>query len=270
MIVHPHAKINLGLRVVAKRADGFHDLETLFYPIQLHDILEIVENKSAKKGTCDFSLSGMNLEDDGNNLCFQAYMMLHKDYSLPGIKMHLHKHIPVGAGLGGGSSDAAFTIRTLNELFDLRLSNEKMKAYAANLGSDCAFFIEDVPAFATGRGELLENFDISLANYHIVLINPGIHVSTALAYGGVKPNVSNGEMKTSLAGTPVSWKTDVVNDFEAHIFESYPEIAAIKEKFYLEGALYAAMSGSGSSVFGIFKEKPNLNKFPKAYFCTLV
>lgn len=270
MIVHPHAKINLGLRIVAKRADGFHDLETLFYPIQLHDILEIVEDKSADQGICHFSLSGMGLEDDGNNLCIQAYQMLHKDFSLPAVKMHLHKCIPVGAGLGGGSSDAAFTIRTLNNMFALQLSVEQMKAYAAKLGSDCAFFIEDVPAFATGRGEVLESFDISLSDYHIVLINPGIHVSTALAYSGVKPKGSNAKMKSSLRLAPDKWMSDLINDFEAHIFEAYPEIENIKKELYEKGALYAAMSGSGSSVFGIFKELPSLDTFPSTYFCRMV
>lgn len=270
MIVYPHAKINLGLRIVSKRADGFHDLETLFYPIDLKDILEILEDESAEKGSCAFSLSGMNLEDDGNNLCVQAYQLLHKEYTIPAVKMHLHKTIPVGAGLGGGSSDAAFTIRCLNEMFDLGLSISQMKSYAAILGSDCAFFIEDSPAFATGRGELLENFDASLQDYYIVLINPGIHVSTAMAYGGVRPRGSDLKMKDKLAANPKEWRNTIVNDFEAHIFEAHPEIKAVKDNLYDKGAVYAAMSGSGSSVFGIFKTMPELTDFPASYFCKKV
>lgn len=267
MIVYPHAKINLGLRIVSKRADGFHDLETLFYPIGLKDILEIIEDQSAEQGVCSFSLSGIQLEDSGNNLCVQAYQMIYEDHPMPAVKMHLHKMIPVGAGLGGGSSDAAFTIRCLNKMFHLDLSVVQMKAYAARLGSDCAFFIEDQAAFATGRGELLERFNLSLDDYHIVLINPRIHVSTALAYSGVTPKGSDSNMKKNLKKEPKEWSDCIVNDFEKHIFEAYPEIESVKEMCYKKGAVYAAMSGSGSSVFGIFKDKPILKGFPKAYFC---
>ena len=270
MIVYPHAKINLGLRITEKRADGFHELETLFYPIGLHDVLEIVEDKEVAKGQCHFTLSGMELEDDGNNLCVQAYQLLHKKYNLPAIKMQLHKIIPVGAGLGGGSSDAAFTIRVLNELFALQMPVQQMRDMAAILGSDCAFFVEDAPAFASGRGELLEPLNFSLKDHYILIINPGIHVSTAMAYGGVTPKASEGGLKAAFEKKPEEWGDAVTNDFETHIFKAFPAIEKLKNDLLAQGAAYAAMSGSGSTVFGIFKEKPSLDWIPQDYFVKLL
>lgn len=254
MIAFPNCKINIGLNIINKRDDGFHNLESIFYPVVLCDILEITENKNNKP--TQIINTGLVIDCPlEKNLCYKAYQLLKKDFDLPEVTIHLHKIIPFGAGLGGGSSDAAFTITNLNSLFKLKLSNEKMREYAAILGSDCAFFIENKAAIATGRGEILHPIELDLSQYSIVLIKPNIHISTAEAYGGVKPSTPNYNLQSAINQPITEWKKSIKNDFEKHLFEKHPELSTIKEKLYKSGALYAAMSGSGSTVYGIFEKK---------------
>ncbi|MCQ2257267.1 MAG: 4-(cytidine 5'-diphospho)-2-C-methyl-D-erythritol kinase [Bacteroidaceae bacterium] len=254
MIVYPNAKINIGLNVVEKRPDGYHNLETVFYPITLQDALEIKELEE-NVPVCGYKLKVMGTVLDGSpddNLVVRAYKLLRDEYHLPPVSIGLYKHVPTGAGLGGGSSDAAFTIKTLNERFNIGLTDEKMEEYCAQLGADCAFFIKDKPVFATGIGNEFHPIDINLSNKQLVLVKPDIFVSTKDAYAKVnvhRPEVSLPELLSQPVET---WKDTVVNDFEASVFTKYPEIAAIKDEMYDLGAVYASMSGSGSSVFGIF------------------
>lgn len=271
MIVFPNSKINLGLRILRKREDGYHDLETVFYPVGIRDALEIIplgqhENTSA----FPFTLSGAELQGQPtSNLCVRAYKLLRKDFpAIPKIKMHLHKTIPSGAGLGGGSADAAFTLLMLNDMFRLGISQEKLMSYAAELGSDCPFFIINKPCYATGRGELLEPVALDLSAYKIVVVNPGIHIDTGLAFLNITPAVPQRSIKNIIAGLPFErWKDELVNDFEKVIFPRHPEIADIKDNFYRQGAIYASMSGSGSTVYGIFPADKQLQlKFPAHYF----
>ena len=260
MILYPNAKINIGLNVLEKREDGFHNLETLFYPVDAVDVLEIVQAEELAMFQYGIEYPG----DPMDNLCIKAYKALHKDFDIPPVEIHLYKKIPVGAGLGGGSSDAAFTLKGLNEMFSLGLSDEQLAAYAAGLGSDCPFFIYNRPMIGTGRGEILEPVEIaSLENYRIKLVYPPYFVSTAAAYGGIVPRdkrAANGEKFDSrqlleMLSKPVeSWKDCVVNDFETTVFAKIPQLAAYKEQLYNEGAVYASMSGSGSAFFGIFRK----------------
>jgi len=259
MVSFPPCKINIGLYVVDKRSDGYHNLVTCFYPVPWTDVLEVVRSEKLS-----FSNSGSIIPGDKNdNLCLKAYALLKKDFDLPPVKIHLHKIIPTGAGLGGGSSDAAHTLRLLNTIFHLRISDEKLFQYAAVLGSDCAFFIQDKPALAQGRGEILSDISLSLSGKHIVIINPAIHVSTAQAFANITPRSIDINLVDVLTNQKVgAWKSQVKNDFEASVFNHYPELDEIKAKLYNAGALYACMSGSGSSLFGIFEEPTNLqNKF---------
>lgn len=257
MISFPPCKINLGLNVLSKRSDGYHNLETCFYPIPLTDALEIVPADAVS-----FNLSGNAIPGDAaDNLCLKAYRLLQKDFALPPVAIFLHKVIPSGAGLGGGSSDGAHTLRLLNHIFNLKLTAEKLKAYALQLGSDCPFFIEDKPMLGTGRGEILTEISVQLSGKFLVLVKPDIHVSTAEAYGGVTPAVPSVRIKNTLETLPVStWKEVLVNDFEKSVFAKHPHIGAIKDNLYEHGALYASMSGSGSSVFGIFEKPVDLKR----------
>lgn len=257
MITYPNAKINLGLRITEKRSDGFHNLETIFYPIPLKDILEIVP--SSGKGNCSFSSSGLLIDGKPeDNLCVRAYNVLHAQFNLPSVKIHLHKIIPFGAGLGGGSSDAAFTITMLNSIFGLGLNTKTMQELAAQLGSDCAFFIENQAAFAHGRGELLKPISLTMNGYYMVLLNPGIHVGTKQAYAGVHPKHPEFSLIELTTANWLANRLSIKNDFEEHIFALHPEIEYLKNELYNAGAEFALMSGSGSSVFGIFKDKPVL------------
>ncbi len=267
MVVFPNCKINIGLNILGKRADGYHDLQTVFLPVAITDVLEIIEDKEAQN--VRYTSSGIHVPGNPeNNLCVRAYQLLKKDYpSLPSIAMHLHKNVPMGAGLGGGSADAAFALRLLNTKFDLNIATEKLLAYALQLGSDCPLFISNTVSFASGRGENLEPISLELSAYKIYVVNPGIHISTSLAFSRVSicshpPDLAN------LVTAPVAeWKTEIVNDFEKPVFAVYPEIAAVKQRLYDHGAAYASMSGSGSTVYGIFKksETPAFN-FPAHYF----
>jgi 4-diphosphocytidyl-2-C-methyl-D-erythritol kinase len=256
MVSFPHCKINLGLNIISKRDDGFHNLETCFYPIPLTDILEIIPAKEFS-----FSHSGINVPGDPKeNLCLRAFQLLKKDFTIGEVKMYLHKTIPMGAGLGGGSSDAAFVLRLLNSIFDLKITVEQLKNYASQLGSDCSFFIEDHPMIGTGRGEILSPTSVSLKGYFLVLIKPAIHVSTAEAYAGVAPQKPEYSISEILKLPIKEWRYRLGNDFENSIFNKFPMIKQNKEKMYSLGAAYASMSGSGSSVFGIFEKPVDLKK----------
>lgn len=265
MICYPNAKINLGLNVIEKRSDGYHNLETVFYPIPLADILEIVENKNA---CISASYSGIKIEgNETDNLCIVAYNLLAADYKLPTIKFHLHKTIPMGAGLGGGSADAAFFLDMLNKMFQLKIKEEQLIKYASFLGSDCAFFIKNKPCFAKSRGEELYDLELNLKNYFFVLINPAIHVSTKDAFAMLKPKTPKASIIEIIKQPIKDWKDNLKNDFEESVFQKFPKIETIKNELYTNGALYASMSGSGSSVYGIFKSEVNLkNIFPNYFY----
>lgn len=252
MIVFPNAKINIGLFVTGRRPDGFHNLETIFFPLGLSDVLEIsrIEGKS---GEWHFECTGLDVGCSAeNNLIVKAYQRLAADCRLPAVRIHLHKIIPFGAGLGGGSSDAAFMLKALNEYFDLHLGISRQVRYAAMLGSDCPFFIRNRPAFASGKGEVLEESDLSLKGCRIVLIKPPVAVSTVEAYAGISPVAAGFDLRSLPAVPLAGWRNFVYNDFEKTIFEKHPCIAAVKQRLYDAGACYASMSGSGSAVYGIF------------------
>ncbi len=260
MIVFPNAKINIGLNVVERRADGYHNLETVFYPVKIKDALEIVLSDELKITSSGISIPG----NPTNNLCLKAYHLIKKDYDLPPVNIHLHKNIPIGAGLGGGSADAGFFIKLLNEVCEIGLSTAAMENYARQLGADCAFFIGNKPVFAFEKGDQFEQIELGLSAYHLVLVMPPIHVSTAEAYAGVQPKVSEFDLRSTLKLPAEKWKGLVENDFERSVFQHQPEIKAIKEALYQRGAIYASMSGSGASVFGIFSKKPDLQSLEDA------
>jgi 4-diphosphocytidyl-2-C-methyl-D-erythritol kinase len=251
MLCFPYAKINLGLYVTGKRPDGFHTIQTLFYPLPYHDILEIVPSDKPA-----IYLSGKTIEGPtDNNLCWKAYRLLQNDYGLPPVNIYLHKLIPTGAGLGGGSSDAAHTLLSLNRLFELNLSNGQLLTYAAQLGSDCAFFTQTSPMFAEGRGELLHPAKVSLAGYYLLLVFPNVHISTAEAYAGICPKTPQYALEKTISLPVTEWRHQLNNDFEEHIFIQYPLLGDIKTALYNKGAVYAAMSGSGSTIFGLFTDE---------------
>lgn len=256
MVVFPNCKINLGLNILRKREDGYHDLETVFLPVALRDALEIVHSSNKTR----IATTGIAAGNPGSNLCLTAYTLLKNDYpQLPEINIHLHKTIPVGAGLGGGSADAAFMLQLINKTFNLNIPQGKMFGYASQLGSDCSFFLLNEPCLATGRGEILEPVKLSLSKFKIVLINPGVHISTAEAFRKIKPATPAKKIKDIIRQPIESWKDELCNDFEHYVFERYPHIEKIKEDLYMAGAIYAAMSGSGSSIFGIFKNDEVIN-----------
>lgn len=267
MIVFPNCKINLGLNILRKREDHFHDIETVFYPLPLKDALEAIpqtDGAPTSLQTTGISIPG----DHTDNLCYKVWQLVKQDHpQIPPVKMHLHKAIPLGAGLGGGSADAAFLLKLLDDLFSLSLSKEQLQQYAAQLGSDCPFFLINKPCFASGRGEILEEIAIDLSHYTLVLVNPGISVSTANAFAKIIPVMPKKPIPEILAQPISSWKDELVNDFEKPIFAQFPELQQIKESLYQQGALYAAMSGSGSTVFGIFPKTTGKILFPnKPYF----
>jgi 4-diphosphocytidyl-2-C-methyl-D-erythritol kinase len=257
MIVFPNAKINIGLNVVSRREDGYHDLETVFYPLPYTDALEMAET-----GVTGLTVSGIRIDaDPDDNLVLKAYNLLKKDFDLPPVQFHLHKVIPPGRGLGGGSSDAAYTLRMLNDYFSLGLPHDLLSGYAALTGADCPYFIQNKPVFAEGKGDKLTPLNIDISKYHIIVLDPGCFVSTRQAYENVVPVKPRFCLK-ELPGIPVDqWKDLIVNDFETTVFEKFPVIKDYKEMLYGLGAVYASMSGSGSSVYGIFGQLPqNLKK----------
>jgi 4-diphosphocytidyl-2-C-methyl-D-erythritol kinase len=262
MISFPNAKINLGLQVTSKRKDGYHEIETCMVPIPLFDALEMILDKKPSWNSTGLAIPG----DSRDNLILKAEKLLRKDFQgLPNLNIHLHKNIPMGAGLGGGSADGAFALKLMSNLFDLHLDDYFLEEYAAELGSDCPFFIQNTPQIGRGRGEILEPIDLSLKGVHLVLVNPGIHVGTKEAYAGVIPSTPIVQLEEVLADRS-RWKDELVNDFEPSIFQNHPDIREIKEKLYDSGAFYAAMSGSGSSVFGLFDEKPSGLSWKEEYF----
>jgi len=264
MLSFPNAKINIGLNIVEKRSDGYHNLESLFYPLKLRDILEITEKVKGFETT--FKNTGIQIDAPVNkNLCVKAYNLLSEEFDIPPVQIHLHKVIPFGGGLGGGSADASFTLKSINELFQLNIEEDTLLKFAEQIGSDCPFFIKNTPCYATGKGEILEETPINLSGLHLALINPGFPIGTKDAYAGINPKKSQ-QLITEIARLPVEeWKNYFKNDFEQSAFRLYPEIEKIKEHLYKKGALYASMTGSGSSVFGLFMTEPNLSEFDK-YF----
>ena len=264
MITFPNAKINIGLHVVSRREDGYHNLETVFYPVQLSDALEMVESSEIQ-----FSFSGIPIKGPvENNLVYKAWKMLNDDLDIPPVHFHLHKTIPFGAGLGGGSSDAAFALKMLNDFFKLGLNSERLEKYAGQIGADCTFFIHNKPVLAKGIGNEFSPVNIDLSSCEIVIVKPEVMVSTPEAYRNIAPSKPGFDLH-QLSGLPVrEWKNVVVNDFEKSIFPRYPEIEKLKDALYKAGAEYASMSGSGSAVYGIFRHSPTIiDKFiPKGIF----
>lgn len=264
MINFPIAKINLGLNVVSKRDDGYHNLETVFYPVPIKDALEVfpMEDGFPSDVRCDLKVTNIFIDgDEQKNLVVKAYNMIAQDYELPRVHVHLYKHIPTQAGMGGGSSNCAYMIRLLNEMFSLGMSDEKMIGYAARLGADCAFFIKAQPAYAEGIGEKLQPISIDLSGYKMLVVRPNIPVSTKEAFSLITPQVPKKNCLDIVRQPIETWKDELVNDFERSVFAIHPEIGRLKEMMYEQGAVYAAMSGSGSSVFGLFSDTPDEKSF---------
>ncbi len=281
MLAFPNCKINLGLQILNKREDGYHNLATIFYPLGWKDVVEVVrrdeggqmtDNRKATRSPLSthdspvtYTSSGLYVTGNpANNLCIKAYNLLKIDFpTLPAVQMHLHKTIPMGAGLGGGSADGAFTLKLLNEKFQLGLMQEQLMAYALQLGSDCPFFIVNKPCYATGRGEVMEPVELDLSRYQFVIVNPGIHVKTSWAFAQVSGRLERPDtyvdLRTIIQQPIHTWKDQLTNDFEAPVCKAHPEIAEIKEELYKAGALYASMTGSGSTVFGVFEKRTDVN-----------
>lgn len=251
MLSYPNCKINIGLNVLRKREDGFHDLETFFYPVNtLQDELEICRIEQG----VELELLGVeSLGRMEDNLCVKAFRLLQRDFPIDGVRFRLTKRIPVGAGLGGGSADAAFALKLLNDLFDLRLTIPQLLRYGASLGSDVSFFINNTPSYATGVGEVLENIPVDLSSYEIKIIKPDFSISTAEAYGLIHPSIPSVSLKELIVQPVSQWRHCIKNDFETVLFPKYPILAQIKQQFYDEGAVYASLSGSGSAIYGIFE-----------------
>ena len=254
MIAFCNAKINIGLRVLGKRPDGFHELQSFFIPIPIRDALELME--SDKPGLRIHESGRVIPSDGGVNICQKAYDLLNATNDIPGLDLYLFKTIPVGAGLGGGSSNAAYMLKLLNDKFDLGYSNSELKEFGAQLGSDVPFFIDNLPSMVTGRGEFIEPFDVDLSGYWMQVVNPGIHCSTAEIFSRNNIDLNTEDLKSALLKPINEWQGSVVNDLEKPAIELYPEIGNLKGSLYDRGALYASMSGSGSTVFGLYKDKP--------------
>lgn len=277
MITFPCAKINLGLNIVSKRPDGYHNLETVFYPIPLTDALEIkyMDEKFPSESPCDLKITGNDVDcNEEDNLVIKAYQLLAADFQLPRVHAHLVKRIPTQAGLGGGSSDAAYMIRLLDERFRLNIGIPEMERYAAKLGADCAFFITADPSYAEGIGDVLMPVDVpgaGLGGYYLAVVKPSVAVSTRDAYAAIVPKAPAKCCRDIVRQPIETWKEELVNDFEAPIFAMHPGLAAIKQRLYDAGAVYAAMSGSGSALFGIFREQPTgLEKEFEGMFCQVM
>jgi 4-diphosphocytidyl-2-C-methyl-D-erythritol kinase len=259
MIVFPNAKINIGINITGRRPDGYHNIETVFYPLPIYDVLEALSGDSLT-----FQSSGLEIPGrTEDNLCIKGYHLIKKDHDLPPLNIYLLKHIPIGAGLGGGSANAAFFIKLINSLFNLGLTTTNMLDYARQLGADCAFFIENKPLFAFEKGDQFETISIDLSKYKIVLVMPPVHVSTGEAYRGVKPAPVKHSLYELILEPIQEWKHFIKNDFEESVFKNHPAIRGVKAALYDAGAIYASMSGSGASVFGIFNEKPDLTELEK-------
>lgn len=258
MVVFPKAKINIGLRIVERRPDGFHNIETFFYPVEFADALEFVARKDSRRNDSLRVTGMMDDTDPDQNLVMKAVKLMRSSFDFPGIRVHLHKAIPVGAGLGGGSSDAAGMLKALNRYFGFGLNSEELRSFAQKLGSDAPFFIDATPSFAEGVGNILSEFPLDLGNYHIMLFYPGLNISTAEAYAGCVPDPESLPLRQLLKLPVEEWRGRVINDFELNIFRIYPRVGELKKALYDTGAVYASMSGSGSVVYGIFREVPDL------------
>lgn len=266
MVVFPNCKLNLGLNIISKRADGFHNIETILFPLNWCDGLEIILGKKV-----EFESSGIEIPTE-DNLCVKAYQLLTEDYDLPPAHFFLYKNIPIGAGLGGGSADAACSLKCLNELFELQLNDQQLTNYASQLGSDCAFFINNKPVFAYEKGDVFEPLDLParsftqaglrLNNYQFLIVYPKIPIDTGWAYQNIKPKQPKKSLKELIKLPIEEWKQNIYNDFEQLVFEKYPQIAALKNQLYKSGATYASMTGSGSAVYGIF-EKDRIPEIPR-------
>jgi 4-diphosphocytidyl-2-C-methyl-D-erythritol kinase len=265
MLVFPNCKINLGLQVISKRDDGFHNIESCFYPVNWCDALEVI-NYNGSEGAFKFSQTGIKIEGNiKNNLVYKAWEILSNKKQLPPLLVHLHKNVPMGAGLGGGSSDGASLINVINEKFNLDFSVEEKRVTASQLGSDCAFFIENKPVLASGKGDQFSNLKVDLSKYFLLVVHPPIHSNTKEAYEGLILRKPTHSLREVVEQAPVNeWKNLLVNDFEDSVFKKHPAIKSLKETFYSAGAVYASMSGSGSSVYGLFEKEPEMN-FPNDY-----
>ncbi|MEQ9168361.1 MAG: 4-(cytidine 5'-diphospho)-2-C-methyl-D-erythritol kinase [Fulvivirga sp.] len=251
MVVFPNAKINIGLNILSKRDDGYHNLESCFYPIPFCDVLEILPSDQLS-----FTSTGIPIPGNADsNLCLKAYQLLQNDFDIPPVQIHLHKIIPIGAGLGGGSADATFTLKALNQMFKLNLTDDHLEKYASQLGSDCPFFVKNKPVIAKGTGNIFEPIDFNISGMYLQLIYPDLHISTKQAYAGVVPKDNNQNLMADLSKKISDWKTNIKNDFEKSVFYQLQEVEEVKESLYNHGALYASMTGSGSAVFGIFDKE---------------
>ena len=260
MVVFPNAKINLGLSVTEKRPDGYHNLVSCFYPVGWSDAIEATPATEFSFHTHGISIPG----NGADNLCVKAYQLLAANHQLPPVQLHLLKLVPIGAGLGGGSADASFTLRLLNDQYNLGLGTEQLHQYALQLGSDCPFFIDNKPVLVTGRGEVFSPIDISLAGKHIILVYPGLHINTGEAYRSITPGPTGYDLKAVIeSNDPAQWRQHLVNDFELGLASKYPVLQQVKEQLYQAGAYYAAMTGSGSTLFGLFDAAPNPNNLPQ-------
>jgi 4-diphosphocytidyl-2-C-methyl-D-erythritol kinase len=257
MILFPPAKINLGLNILRKRNDGYHDIESVMVQTPLCDVLEIT-----KADTFEFVQSGINIVSEvGTNLCEKAFQLFQDHFGISNVRIHLRKQIPVGAGLGGGSADATYTLIALNKIFELNQTSDELRAFAAQLGSDCPFFVDETSQIATGRGERLTPIDLDLSEVFLVLLNPGIHIGTKEAYAGVHIDETAVSIESILQTPMKNWRENLLNGFESSVFLKHPEIQSLKESLYDSGAIYAAMSGSGSSVFGLFHTEILIQEF---------
>ncbi len=255
MLSFPNAKINLGLNIVSKRSDGYHNIESCFYPIPWCDVLEIIPSDELI-----FTSSGLDIPGSQDaNLCLKAFYLLKEEFGIENISIHLHKVIPMGAGLGGGSSDGAFAIKMLNDIFNLNIGTKKLQSLANQLGADCPFFIDNKPAYVTGTGDQFDHLDINLKGKYLALQNPNIHISTQEAFSNISPHGSVHDIREIIQTSPDGWQDLLKNDFEPSVFPNHPEIERIKKSFYSKGALYASMTGSGSTVYGIFDSDPKMS-----------
>ena len=264
MILFPNAKINIGLNINEKRKDGYHNLETIFYPIGLADILEI---QQSKENQSRFKNTGLQLRiSKDNNLCFKAFQLIKKHYAIPELNFHLHKIIPYGGGLGGGSSDASFTLKALNQMFNLSIASETLKSMAEKIGSDCPFFIDNKPCLAWEKGNQTKPIDLPLKGMHLLLLIPNVQIDTKTAYQGIVPQKKEQSLEEIVRHEPIDhWYKFITNDFEKSLYPKYPELKNIKSLLIEKGALFASLSGSGSAIYGIFDKKPQWGKELKPY-----
>ena len=266
MLIFPNAKINLGLSILNKREDGYHNLESIFLPIPITDSLEFIESDELK-----FDCN-IEIDNEKSNSVLMAYNLLKEKFELPLLSIYLYKNIPIGAGIGGGSADGAFMLRGLNDFYELGLTNKELKDYANKIGSDCPFFIDNKPSFVEGTGEILSEIELDLSDYYFAIINPNIHISTKEAFADLTlANKDRASLLSVIKNEPIeNWKNHIFNDFESSVFKSHPEIEKIKTDLYQKGAIYATMTGTGSTVYGIFKNKIDLDDFDSSYFKTCV